>query len=93
MRLPESLKITESNAFNYCRSLTELVIPDGTIHLGRHAFFDCCGLRNVRIPSTVGFMGTDVFGHPANLRYCVPLFEIEDNPFVTGYLNSCKLLN
>lgn len=39
-----------------------MIVPTGTIHIDRHAFYDCTALKTISIPDTVGFMGEKVFG-------------------------------
>ncbi|MBQ8943818.1 MAG: leucine-rich repeat protein, partial [Clostridia bacterium] len=46
-----NLKVIESQAFRYCRSLTEIVLPD-IAYLGTYAFADC-GIKKVAVPSTL----------------------------------------
>lgn len=46
-----NLKVIESQAFHYCRSLTEIVLPD-IVYLGTYAFADC-GIKKVAVPSTL----------------------------------------
>ena len=47
------------NTFKYARKLVSLDLPDSLRHIGTYAFFDCKGLKNVRVPSgllTVGYL-------------------------------------
>lgn len=39
-----------------------MIVPTGTIHIDRYAFYDCTALKTISIPDTVGFMGEKVFG-------------------------------
>ena len=44
-----------------CRSLTNVIIPNGVTKIGSNAFNDCCSLTNVIIPNEVTSMGSNVF--------------------------------
>ena len=41
--------------------VTDLVIPEGVITIGRYAFYNCDSLKSVTIPSTVSYIDTDAF--------------------------------
>ena len=66
--------------------MTNIVIPKGTIHIDRHAFFDCLSLEKVYLPQSVGFMGEDVFGFSKNLKHVNLQALIEDNDYIQKYM-------
>ena len=55
--LPTSLKELVYDAFGYCKSLTELVIPEGVTTIGDYVVDHCTNLVTLRIPSTVTTIG------------------------------------
>lgn len=50
---PSSLKYIGSSAFQWCRSIDELILPDGLLELGSRAFGDIPELRKIRIPASL----------------------------------------
>ncbi|MBN2703380.1 MAG: leucine-rich repeat protein [Pontiellaceae bacterium] len=60
----------EDSAFEFCFSLTEVVIPDSVIGIGDSAFADCESLTKVVIPDNVTTIGVGAF------RYCSSLTEV-----------------
>ena len=50
-----------TTTFNDHRRLEEVELCDGLVHIGRHAFEGCHGLRRVNIPSTVSVINNYAF--------------------------------
>ena len=50
-----------SEAFNYCRGLTSVTIPNSVTSIGSYAFSFCTGLTSVTIPNTVTSIGNYAF--------------------------------
>lgn len=51
------------------RSITQIVVPEGTEVIGSCAFSDCKALNNVVLPSTVTAIGGEAFSFCPKLRY------------------------
>ena len=74
----------EDNAFNNCKTLKEMKIPDGITHIGRSAFYGCTALGSVYIPDSVVEIGEGAFyGCTALKRIELPknLVTLGDNAF------------
>ena len=73
--IPKSLKtvvITGSNyipndAFEDCRGLTTITIPNSVTSIGREAFRGCTGLTSVAIPNSVTSIGQSAFDNCSGL--------------------------
>lgn len=59
------------NAFNWCSSLTSIVIPEGVTSIGDYAFDGCSSLISIEIPSNVSSIGKSAFS------FCSFLTSIE----------------
>ena len=58
--LPKTLKSIGSNCFYYT-DLTQIVIPEGVTRLEDATFGACAGLEKVTLPSTLNYIGRDIF--------------------------------
>ena len=47
--------------FSHCKSLNELIIPNGVTDIGEWAFVDCSSLTSLTIPSSVTTVGNNTF--------------------------------
>lgn len=54
-------------AFEKCRELTSIVIPNGVKYIGKYAFENCTGLTEITLPDTVTTIGTSAFYHCESL--------------------------
>lgn len=50
-----------NTAFQFCTSLTSVIIPNGVTNIGWGAFYACTNLENVEIPNSVIGIGSDAF--------------------------------
>ena len=64
-------KVIAGSAFNDCRNLTEIVIPEGVTTIGDSAFQNCSVLAKITIADTVTKIGSQAFD------YCYALAEIK----------------
>lgn len=67
VHLPASLKILPTAAFEYCKSLTDIELPDGLEYIGERAFYSS-GIKKIDIPASVRFIGPLVFGDCPSLK-------------------------
>ena len=58
-------------AFEYCSSLTEIVIPEGVTSIGEYAFSGCSSLTEVVIPESVTSIGAWAFSGCSSLTEIV----------------------
>ena len=69
--IPSSINVNEveysvtsigESAFNSCRGLTSVTIPNSVTSIGDGAFSGCSGLTSVTIPNSVTSIGGSAFG-------------------------------
>ena len=68
-------------AFEYCRSLTSITIPEGVMSIGNWAFYYCSALTSITIPESVTTIGIYAFA------YCSALTSITIPEGVTSIGN------
>ena len=102
--LKEGVKKIETLAFDHCRNLEYISIPEGLTHIGENdsltgVFVHCDNLKEVVLPSTLKFMQMNAFFFCGNLKKVVIYSrdaEIESYAFsdcssdlvIYGYSNS-----
>ena len=75
--IDNNCKIIGSGAFENCRSLTNVVIPDSVTSIGSSAFFSCRSLTSIEIRISVISIGKNAFRDCSGLTiYC----EAENQP-------------
>ena len=57
----DSVTSIGNSAFQYCYSLTSIVIPSGVTSIGNSAFWLCVSLTSITIPNSVTSIGTNAF--------------------------------
>jgi len=70
VKLPETIRRIEAYAFNYCKSLNYIELPDSTIVLGGKAFENCEGLDSIKFNEKLRYLGDCAF------RYCYSLKKV-----------------
>ncbi|MCQ2206272.1 MAG: leucine-rich repeat domain-containing protein, partial [Bacteroidaceae bacterium] len=80
-------------AFEYCKSLTEIVFPSTVTSIGEWAFYGCTGMAELTIPSTVTAIGGFAFsGWPNLTKLSVKAGTIGESAFAgCSKLNSIDL--
>ena len=78
------------NAFNGCRSLTSINIPDGVTSIGNSAFYSCYSLSSISIPEGVTSIGDNAF----TACYSLTSINIPDGVTSIGSsaFNGCRSL-
>ena len=66
----DGVKVTRigPEAFNHCKELASVTIPEGVTHLEWHAFDACSGLESVSLPSSLKDIGFAAFGGCISLK-------------------------
>lgn len=66
--IPNTVDSIARTAFNCCRGLTEITIPEGVKKIGEWAFSFCYNLRNVNISNTVTTIDNSAFEACSSLK-------------------------
>ena len=61
--IENGLQCIEALAFQGCKSLVSVCIPNSMVSIGWGSFFDCGCLKKIKIPRNVTFIGTGAFGN------------------------------
>ena len=60
--------VIAASAFEDCKFITRITLPEGIISIGNSSFEDCTSLTDINIPSTVTSIGSRAFRYCDNLR-------------------------
>ncbi|MBE6288100.1 MAG: hypothetical protein E7099_07960 [Mediterranea massiliensis] len=63
IQLPETTTTIEMSAFNYCRFLKKIIMPEGITRIMDMAFLWCVSLEEINIPDSLSAIEYGVFGH------------------------------
>ncbi len=80
----EGTRIICDEAFWWCESLPDIVIPTSVTSIGDRAFWGCRSLSDIVIPSSVTSIGDCAFGYCSSLKYISILKSViclNANPF------------
>jgi len=64
------------DAFNGCKNMTDVIIPDSIKKIGNRAFSFCTGLTNIVIPDSVKTAGEGIFISCTSLKSVVLSYGI-----------------
>lgn len=59
--IPDTVKMIEEYAFEYCKKMTSINLPKNLNSIGEGAFFGCTGLKEITIPDSVKDTGDALF--------------------------------
>lgn len=66
VKLPKSIKVVQPHAFERCKNLRTIEIPEGIVRLGARSFRLCESLKSIKFPSTLkdieGEAFEDIYG-------------------------------
>ena len=62
VKLPDNLRVIETDAFSACNCIEKIVIPEGMRRIEDGAFWSCDALYSVSLPEGLEYMGTGAFG-------------------------------
>ena len=60
-----------ASAFNSCKTITSVIIPDGVVDIGDKAFLECENLTSVVMSDSVTKIGENAFEYLDNLKAIV----------------------
>ena len=63
----EGVKVIGNYAFELCRSINRIDIPDSVTNIGNNAFYGCRSLTNIKIPNCVTNIEDNVFAYCRSL--------------------------
>ena len=78
--IPPSVKSIGDFAFDFCRKLTSITIPEGVKVIPRAAFSSCGSLSNIKLPSTIKQIKEYAFESCENLSSIVIPEGVEEIP-------------
>ena len=77
-----------TNAFWYCKMLTDVTIPHGVSFIGEHAFSGCKNLIGIEIPRSVIYIGNRAFSDCDNLKQII----VDEKNSVYDSRNNCNAI-
>lgn len=61
LQIADGTKGIADNAFEYCKDLSSVTLPNSVFSIGSDAFYGCSGLTSVTIPNSVTSIGSSAF--------------------------------
>ena len=81
-------RVVCTNAFWYCKMLTDVTIPHGVSFIGEHAFSGCKSLISIEIPHSVICIGNRAFSDCNNLQQII----VDEKNSVYDSRNNCNAI-
>ena len=66
VRVPQSVKVIDVDAYQYCEDLQYIILPDGIERIKKDAFFGCKDLKEINLPKDI-LLDQDCFYDCENL--------------------------
>lgn len=82
--MPDTVKVIDNNAFESCKKLSKVTLPNNISQINDFTFFECESLEEIQLPNSVEILGADAFGECTSLKKInVPasLNEVDDFAF------------
>ena len=83
--VPEGIETIEPRAFERCRALTSLTLPDTLTFIGECAFGSCSSLKSISLPDNITSVKKDTF------EYCYNLTSLKLPKFLKSIGNNAFL--
>lgn len=90
VRFSKNLREIGPNAFNYCKALEKVVLPEKVTWIRDYCFFGCSSLKEALLPANCKKIGHSAFGGCRSLEY-VDLPDSVTN-IMTGAFAGCSSL-
>lgn len=71
--VPEDVQKIHAFAFNNCKQLTSVVLPNGLKRIEDGAFWGCSNMTSANIPSGLTYLGSDAFRNASSLSSSIVL--------------------
>lgn len=68
VKISSDTKTVNDYAFNGCKNLKKIIIPEGVNSIGNNGFSSCINLTYIFLPDTVEYLGYSVFYNCTNLK-------------------------
>lgn len=68
-RIPDTVRVIGSYAFDSIETLTSITIPDSVTSIEKFAFYDCTSLKSVTVPASVTYIGDYAIGYYYGIIY------------------------
>lgn len=82
----DNLKAIGAYAFNTCKNLKEINLPEGFLSIEKRAFYKCSSLRKIKIPNSVKIIDEEAFKGTNNLT-----IECKKNSYAENYAKTHDL--
>lgn len=83
-------KIIYSNAFNKCKCLKNIILPEGVLQIGKNAFKECLELEYCNMPENLMIIDEEAFAGCGNLKEV----KFSNNQIVIengAFINCCSI--